>query len=1139
MKTPFLPCAACLLVLAAGSHAHPTIRLGAEWLAPFESSAKQFALVDAASGSVRIAFADGGGTVAWSPTIPTSMSEVSDVTASLFGSHGEILALASASANRVGLIDVERPAPFFRLLSGPPTGLGPQGIAAIGAAPPNRELFLASSENGATPSRIEARSNLSTTTSILSSQNSATLLFRRLQPLSVPGSGTAIGLFTSAIRKETQFGLLSRSGSGFSISARTILSGQVEFATNVRSTHQPTKVFAVSYNRGSSTVRIYEFSTPLNTSSSVTLNSASLPFPCDSILPVRDGGTGPITDGFMATSTDGSGAHWFRINAAGTGLETSTQTFTPSAGKSLAGLIPIPGVSVIALESSTPGSPADSYRALQWNGSSWTQTDAGNLPPLADATSATATLLFYNQDPAIDEDARLLGIQSAGHWTRRSTLPDPLPASVIVESFGSTASGLSPAGLIPVSPAHGTSYVITNQVEPGLSVATLGGAAPLMAPSLRIEPPSGSFRRSFQVTALFDERRYELLYRPSSGGWKLWQGPLPVAWSTNLQFTLRSLSSGVHGPIVSRSYSLPAELLGNLDSDNDGVPDYVEIQLGLDPFSGADFDGDGVSDLDEILGGSSPSNPADTTTSTANIAPGGGMSVVAFARNHSSTEIANREEIEARALDGSLLARAPVGTIAPALPDGGTRGAWLRSSSAPPHDELIALSSPLYFNITSGFRSGRETIGFIPSDPPPAFAPAYTPSGTDLAANATSWITAAATAAASHPAANTRRLIAPADSAVSILLEHLVHSGLSQVRPPADPAPALDRFSFLPGRDLDRSRTTLVPNDRALLRSAGFDFRRALNIATGARSSLNTVANNYYNRFVNGAAATPGMLMPIDALRIVLRGGTPPDGYAPAATAGQLNTARTAYQNALASLQLCFRPQETWLVEIPANPAETGVYHRLPGESAVILLRPDGERFTLEQGLGLRPGTRFNVTGFTDTPADGPYSSMEALAVSLAFEPAASDNDADGNLLDDEWERFFFGATGQDPFSDPHSNGYLLLQYFLDGVDPRSDTPPAGAPVALGLQAPILQSSASPGTAFTLDFLFPAAYQDHFEFVLEASTSLQPGSVTPVPGAIITSLGGDELRATIPASAATQPSTFYRIALRLAGAPTP
>lgn len=1118
------------LLAAAVASALPSTKLAAEWFAPYQSAPGKFAIIDEATGTVRTASVNGGGVVSWSQPVPTGISGVSDVATSLSGTNGEILALTSPDSNRVGLLDIGTAAPFVRILPSL-SGVGPSGLASLGTNP-NRDLLVASVFNGSTVGKIETRANLSTTADLLAESNQSRH-FRRLQPLSAPGSAAAIALFTETNGTSTRVGLISRSAGSLTLSSRATLSNATaEFATDVRSAYQPAKVFAIGYAVGSAFSNLGDFETPLTTASDLTTSSPSFPFPVTTILPIHGGGAGPLIDGFIAIAADGSQARWLRINPAGTGYETTgpQHTFTPAAGSFLSGLIPVPGVGIVSLHSNTLGGPSSSYVARAWNGSTWVQTDAGNLPEIPGQGAAPATLLFYDEDPATDEAARLLGIQNVGAWTRRLSLPDPLPASVFSEQFVSSTGGLSVSGKEDITPPAQTSYVITNQVEPAVSISSLGSFGALFTPDLAIDPPSGTYDAALQITARFDDARHELLYRKDGGSWQTWQGTLPVAWSTTIQFSLRSLTNDSRGPIQSRQYTLPPAALVGQDSDNDGVPDYVEEYFNLDPFAGADSDGDGVSDLNEILKGTHPAIPTEYPSETFDIAPGGGLSIVATIRNHGGTEITLNGEIEARTLDGSLLARAPVAAVTPVLPDGGNRGATLRSASTVPFEELVALHSPLYFNVTSGLRSGRETIGFIPADPPPVFAPTFTPTGAVLADDANGWIAAATAAAPGHPAANARSIVAPVDSAVSILLEQLAHLALTAARPVGNPPTTLENFTFFPARDLDRSRLPLTPSDRELLRAAGFDFRNALALANTAKSAMTAAANGVYNRHAAASATTPGMLLPIDVLRILLRGGAVPTGYAGAVSAANATAALNAYNSVLANSSQAFRPIETWTIEIPENPPAPDVYQKFPDDIPVALLTSSGGRFQLEQGLGLRPGTRFQVTGFTDTPAAGPYPTLEITSALLTFEPAASDTDADGNLLDDEWEKFFFGATGQDPISQPNGNGYSLLQYFLDGVDPRGGSLPSGPPVSLAPQSPVI---APGGGTFTLDFLFPAAYQDRFGFVLENSTTLAPGSFTEIPETPVTSLGADELRVTIPPAAAPPGKCFYRIRVRL------
>ena len=1118
-------------IAAAAVHAQSTSRLAAEWHVTFRSTAERFALVDVSSGTLRLASVDANGRVNWSAPIPTGLADVSDACAGLPGASGEILALASTSANRVILIDALSAAPFPRVMPAL-TGIGPSGVAPIGSAP-NHELLVATRANGSSAGRLETHHDLSATAAVLATSGHSTV-FRRMQPLTAPGGGATLALVTADSGANTRVELAARNAGSHTSAFKATFTNSVEFATDVRSSDHPARLFTVGYRSGNTFAQLVEFSVPLSTASTLTNNAINLPFPVSSVVPVHGGGVGgDMKDGFLAIAADGSQAAHIRINALGNGIDAPLQTFTAEPGTFLSGIIPVPGIGFLKLGSDTLGGPSNIYHSYQWDGSAWTLADTGSLPALPAAGEIPATLLFYNQDPLADESARLLGVRHLGSWTRRVS-PDPVPANVLAETFAGSSGGLTAAGNQPVLAPAGTNYVLTSQFEPGISIAAAGDLGGLMGPTLRIEPPSGTYEETFQVTAEHDETRFSLLYRQNGGNWQSAPANLPVAWSTTLEFTLKSSLDGSFGPIVTRNYTLPAASLADIDSDGDGVPDYVELAYGLDPFAGADSDGDGVSDLDEILQSTDPGDDASTPSpnQSAGVSPEGGISLVATATNATAiTEIAAGEDLIAYGLDGSLVARAAVATLANPLPDGGTRGAILASTSPQPLDGLVAVHSPLYFDLIGGLRNGRELIAFFPATPPPPFEPVFTPSGTDLSVNAGGWLGAAMAAAANRPPALARSTAAPADAAVSVLLEEIVHAALTSVRPGDDPPAALENFSFLPGRERDLSRAFPTADDRTLLAAAGFDFRAALDLARTARAAMTVTAQGIYQRHVTGSASTPGIALPIDALRTVLRGGALPTGYTGAVTVGNLTTAQTAYAAAVSQLAGSFRPIATWTVEIPATPPAAGVYLRTDDATEVVLLNRDGSRFLLERGLGLQEGTRFTVTGFTDTPPASGYPTMEITAAALAFRPLASDNDQDANLLDDEWEKFFFGETGQDPYAEPHGGGYSLLQYFLDGVDPRGGDLPAGPPVNLKPQLPVFASAG--GGGYTLDFLFPTDYQDQVAFVLERSTTLVPGSWDEVPGVSIAPLGGDELRATIPPAEAPPGNAFYRVGLKL------
>ncbi len=1119
--------------MSAIAQAVPVSKLAAEWLVPSSTSPKKFALVDAATGTVRTSFFSSEGTVTWEHTISTGITNVSDVAGGIPANLGEAIAVVSPDANRVMLVDVDAFSPLARTMPSL-AGVGPCGVTAVSLSGAEKCMIVSSQNGGSLPGRAEVHADIPMSGWLVAQSNHASP-FRRLQPLADPASsGDTVAFYTADAGTGTTAGLLLEDGSSVTIHPKAAYAVPMEFIPGVHDVNGSSGLSLIlGYRAGATNAAILKVNTPITTSS-FTNTLLSYPFPVSGIVPVTDGGIGPLSDGFLAIAADGTEARWIRIDAAGNAFVSTTETFSPSAGLVLTGLIPMPGIGLMKLEGPVAGGASTSFKAYQWNGSSWLQTDSGSLPALPSNGQSFASLLFYDQDPSANEAASLLGIQSVPDWTRPYFYPDPFPSSVYQETFVSSVDGLTFSSTHAVMPPPGTTYVITNQVEAALSVTALGSAGDLFSPDLRIEPASGSFTESFQITALFDDERYDLYWRDQNGGsWQAWTGPLAVAYSRSLQFSLATSLTGVMGPIERRSYTFSAIDTADQDSDQDGVPDYVELHLGLDPFGGADHDGDGSSDLDEILNGADPNDSGDYPAPdvSANVAVNGGFRIALVAKTQSGQEIRTGEEMFARDLSGSLLDRDAVGAFGVTLPDGSTRGALLETDTPVPANELVALSSPLYFDITTSARSGRELRGFVVSPEPVEFDPVFTPTGGNLAADASGWIMAAQTAASALPIAQGRVTLAPVDTAIAVLLEDLVHRALVEARPSSNPAPALDGFTLFSDREGDRTRTSISPDDFDLLRARGFDFRLAFTLATTARGGMQISSNSLYARHSTSSGAEPGMLMPLDAIRVMFRGGAAPDGYAGATSSTHLNNARTAYNAALAAASQSFRPIETWTIEVQEDPPARGVYQRATDDASVVLLDASGERFVLEQGLGLQAGTRFEITGFTDTPHDGVYDTIEVTSASMTFAPASSDSDTDGNLLDDEWERFFFGAIGQDPFSKPGSGDHSLLLYFLAGLDPRGGDVPAIGAVSLSPQRPVFSPRA--GGGYTLDFEFPSAYQDRFEFVLEKSTTLESGSFVEIPDASVTSQGGDQLRATVLETSVATPNGFFRVRVRL------
>lgn len=589
-----------LLALAiATTRAAPTSKLPSEWFVPLDTDSGRFALVDRATGVIRVGIMNPDGKTGFSHVVPTGITEVSDAASGITGAQGEEIVLTAPAANR--LIRVTAAAEFpLAYVFQPLGGLGTSGVSESETAAA-RHLLVSSLANApANISKLELRDPL---TGALITELNSTSLVQRLEPMTNPADGSRVSIG------------VNNTATGSSIRVSQPPENRLIFSSS-----QPHEILTdvlgsaggrhfIAFRNGFTAARIFTAALPVTKTSSFSSASVNFPFPVSALLRVPGGGDSPLTDGVIALAADGTQAVWLRVNAAGNGFISTPHSFTPDPGSALTGLLPLPQ-GVVLLSGAQAGGISTDFKGMAFDGTDWVTRSSGSLPALPTAGAAAAHLLFLDRDPVAENGARVVGMQSVPDWTRR-TGSENLPASVVREIFQSGADGLRFNSTQAVTPPPGTNFVQANQADPAMSVVTLGTADSVFTPSLRVEPPSGSYDESFQVTAVFDARAFKLRFRRDDGPWQDWTGSLSVAYTTKLQFALQSLTGGAPGPVQTRNYLFSANKLLAQDSDGDGVPDFVELANGLDPFGGADHDGDGISDLIELVRGSDPADASD------------------------------------------------------------------------------------------------------------------------------------------------------------------------------------------------------------------------------------------------------------------------------------------------------------------------------------------------------------------------------------------------------------------------------------------------------------------------------------------------------------------------------------------------
>ena len=179
---------------------------------------------------------------------------------------------------------------------------------------------------------------------------------------------------------------------------------------------------------------------------------------------------------------------------------------------------------------------------------------------------------------------------------------------------------------------------------------------------------------------------------------------------------------------------------------------------------------------------------------------------------------------------------------------------------------------------------------------------------------------------------------------------------------------------------------------------------------------------------------------PIDALRGFIHAGLLPANYRTeveaALPAGAVLSASNGVISVLAAVAR--RPTTTLNLVVQADSFSDACTTLSPvvGGARKSLFDAAGRPFRFPDSFRLPAGTRVQVCGYSDLvkPCEG--EDLEVISVNLDTLIVGSDQDGDGNLLVDSWERQFLARLGASAFADADGDGFQNLQEMFDGTDP-------------------------------------------------------------------------------------------------------
>lgn len=1051
----------------------------------------ELVVVDKATGLFRVATVNGGNPVWYAPrpsgiapvtgfgTGPLLAGEPGLPVTPVGATNRDDLAFTSPGANRVNILNAEPGVPNPQPTVVYPVGLMPNFVVPvdIGGAGANAwlDLFTTSVGNDAPNPNVLALTRatgsafnplLNITVSLPLSRGNR-LLPRTNSP---PQFVAAVGRANTASHL-----YLYDFAAGTAAIETSILNlpAGMEYAAGTFSNRA--RLTFLLYVPGGSEIRVHPLDEPA--ANVFNLNAApafTLPLGTNQLEAVQVLGGGPNSSVGLILN-GGTLAELHAYN--GLGALTRLSSFTATAANPFTRFIGS-GPGNVHLLSGAHGISSNAL-SVQWNGTNWGSAGGGPLPPLP-PSARQANVAQFQREPFVDPLPALLALNTANDWASTpvfgtNTTPTVTNRVVTVtgESFLGAAVGLGSPSTTTLLAQPGTTHALVSQYAESIAISPLEPPVGALASDFHIAPASGTFTTGFHATLTAANPADRLFYRTNSGPWTAYIKPVFLYRDTVLDAYGQPASGSTRSPVQTARYTFTSPWYA-MDSDADGVPDFVEETRGLNPLGGDDSDGDQASDLDEMLSGSNPLNAAQkppTNREPYSLVFPVDITITPqpFALPTGKDGAATNTPVEIHGVDGVLLGKSLTTDRGPSTPAAAdfslnfTAGALAAVSTPENFSAFPARTSPVE-------PSARELVGLL-NVPAPAFESIpFTPGSPSLTLlrQAELWEAAGRAFLATNPPPRVASNLFPVDTLVAALVERKLDELI-----PTNAWPRTNRPSLFPHRPADAGRAN--PPLSALqyiaspARSNTWHLNRLLSdIDAGARAlthpqvvQLRLLNASLYgvctfsniNTLTNGTNVLILSTYPplLDTLRSLVESNSLPQPYAGLALfpAAFVSNAAAGARIILDSVQP--RPRVALDLFVTAN--------SFAGECGT-LLDASGNTVALRDRYGLpyAPGATFNVpqgarvrvTGFEDVPIPAcAVRALEVASLTLADVPPGSFSDLDADGLDDSWELAFLnGSLSENGANDHDGDLFNNRAEFLAGTDPANaaSTPPGPPP---------------------------------------------------------------------------------------------
>ena len=864
------------------------------------------------------------------------------------------------------------------------------------------------------------------------------------------------------------------------------------------------------------------------------------------------------------------------VSFDGTTFTTVTDIPIPSGSTGTAA-VALPGAAALytLFDSNGDGISDSSGGFIKSSGSYVSNFPTTQLSAL-NSEGQISNILFFDGEPLVDTNISRVAAYRVNSWTvENRSFPAPTLDEVKALTDAGPSSGLGSPAVSSVNnlPVTATDQMV-NQLTTDCSASALFSAVGESFSEVVFSPAGGSFAQSVQVTLEAPSLMNRIIYKIGGADWENYNTPFWIFEDASVTALAYNSSTGKTTPIKSVSFSFtksPEEM----DSDNDGVPDFVEIENGLDPDDGSDSDDDGLSDLDELVDGTEPDDDdsdndgwTDRQERMAGTDPNNPSEYPADDEDLYNALLTAGEKqalfdlrVSPRPIEGTIpmMTRCMTGVTCRAysfsgallgvdisknnsFPGVNNASVEFEGLSTPMQSGLFALSTPSHFNVITPNDDksvGRELLAL--SEPPvlSEVEPVYTWGGGDTHTESLLWIAAAQSAYGAASREIRTRQMEYTDTTAALLFEALAARELF-LRGDT----ATNQISLFPHRneheDLPHPGDKLIaslasqgPEDESAYIPAEAHEWFVDMLSTSQVSSVVQLVNMSYDIYKTCSAEAndnPGLYpLPVDAIRSLIHNDTLTGGY-------------TNHFNASA-ISLAAEGADYLLGNIPARPkvSITLPALNLGGDNFTILYHPstdtlynlvnsENDPFPMDFAFALPSNATVQVYGFlnSDAGASGADREIEVIEMVVTALPALTPEDQDPNLLPDSYELLTFGASGAAPSRDSDGDGFSDLQEYLEGTDPTSaQSIPATTEEEIGIPTVVIDSTTG-NVEVSLDW--PARYQDAFHFQLESTDDL----ATPFTDHPTASMSGNGDRVLVNLLQSTEGTKrFYRVRVSL------